>query len=703
VSVMFEPAIDSAAQIEFTALDDSASASGEINLTPLRVVNARETRRSAALAISDDIELREIELAGAQARAPGQIEEELLALMFGDAKSRPGRLRPYLLKSDVALKFGMVQVADSRPLVNVFNRVTLGEELETLQTVVTAKPRQGRIREIGVRLLLPSPDPGAAARLKTSGPVRRTRVEPDGDAALRITAELDAPSAQTVSVSFSLDQPLNAAAGTAPRAAVMLPSETDGARSFLLIHRAFEGELSPLDLAGGRAADPAEIAWPDANFGFLPSDLVYELSSGAKAGPSFSIQRHARQATLHAVVESLRNRTIITPDGVERNELEIVLQNESEQFLKVALPYERSRVTLYETLVAGKSVRTAFVKEGNREALAIPLIRTGLLEPELTVRVAYTVTGGAPMKRSGRREQRLPDILGGVPVTESALVLMLPSEFDYDKFEGSLDQVELVDLELDEAARKARTSEKLSQAALYSTGEVQRAAYSKLNDYQTAVNSEIKSAKTTYGAQSRMGQTIGVGGGTKGQAFQRAREAKLGTERAQKLKQAETSALNGVSNLSQIAQNVGGQTLNVAGSSDQEAGNITAPSPAIPRPGQAFTILPTTTPALEFPRVGDVLVFRQLQGTGAINFKYSSRETSGRRSDSLLGIGLVILAAGLIYRGGAIMATRRRVALAIMLPALAALAFGVLIDLAVPILIAGIILLMRRPPSSRTA
>ena len=115
------------------------------------------------------------------------------------------------------------------------------------------------------------------------------------------------------------------------------------------------------------------------------------------------------------MVEVLRQRTIVGTDGTLRCELEIVLQNQSEQFLKIALPYPKARLRIYEVQVASRVVRAAFGEDGGREVLLVPLIRTGLLEPELTVRVAYAVTGEDKMGRSGRMEQRLPEILGGIP------------------------------------------------------------------------------------------------------------------------------------------------------------------------------------------------------------------------------------------------------------------------------------------------
>ena len=367
---------------------------------------------------------------------------------------------------------------------------------------------------------------------------------------------------------------------------------------------------------------------------------------GGNEVPSFTITRHKRGEALRAVVEVLRQRTILSADGTLRCELEIVLQNQSEQFLKVALPYPKSRVKIFEVQVASRIVKTAFGLEGGKEVLLIPLIRTGLLEPELTVRIAYEVTGGKPLANEGSLEQKLPEILGGVPVSQSALVLMLPTTYQYSDFKGSLNRVELVDLEVDEALRSAKVIEKLSEAALFAKkGVAKAAALSKLGEYKSKVEGNLVMAKQQADASNRVAQR---------QAERSSVSGVLDAERRRSLEQAEVAHRN-------IAQNVQELSRTVENESAQVAQQQVARMPQqvlVPQQKQIAAVAtpaPTPVPALQFPRIGEAYVFRQLQGTGEIAFKYASREASSARWDLVATLALLsMVVLSLVVGRGAV-------------------------------------------------
>ncbi|KPL07046.1 hypothetical protein AMJ85_09760, partial [candidate division BRC1 bacterium SM23_51] len=606
-------------------------------------------------------------------------DEHLARLALEGAGARragpAGALRAYTLDSNEPLRFGLKPI-DATSLDTVYNRVTVGEGLQSLDCIVRAEPRRGRLRKVEALLLLPVPDPGAATRLQASGPaLRGVRTELVSERVLRVVAELAAPQTQPVNIHFLLDQPLVLEEGDTVRTMVFTPVRKAGARAFLLLRRAFEGELTPANMSGARAIDPASVKWPDGAFRALASDRMFELAIAAHTGPSLAITRHAREKALRAVVEVMRQRTILTADGVERNELEIVLQNQSEQFLKIALPYPKDRMTIYETQVASRVVKATFAIEGGRDVLLVPLIRTGLLDPELTVRVAYTVDGGVPLEGSGEREQRLPDILGGVPIAQSALVLMLPQNFSYSNFEGSLNQVELVDLEVGEALREARQVERLSELALTGKDEFQRKAFAKLMELKPSVSAEIKAAKQISDAQARELQRLPVGARTKG------RQEQLTKERGLVLQQAEEVAQKTLLNIERLDQLVQAQAAPPVA---REAIIPEAPPPP-------------AIPAITFPRVGNVFVFRQLQGVGFVTFQYSSRESAERRNDVLFAMVLTLLVAALTFTSHHLFATVNRVMLIVVVLSLIAIIFRVALDVAIPaVAVALLVLWMRR-------
>ncbi|MCX7013146.1 MAG: hypothetical protein NTW86_11420, partial [Candidatus Sumerlaeota bacterium] len=669
-----------------------------------------------------DEELREIDSPGAKPRAPLPAEERLAGMLLTEQQRPAFTLRSYALSSAAPLQFELRPV---KPIAanTFFNRATIADGLQSLECVVNAEPRKGRLREVEALLLLPAPDPEAASRLQATGPVRHVSTAPAGDRALRVTVELAGPQSKPVQLHFQYDQPQTTDSAAPVAALCMVPAEPNGARAFLLLRRAFEGELKPSDLGGARAADPAEIQWPGEAFRPAPSDQAFELAVSSRQAPAFAIARHARDEALRAIVEVMRQRSIITADGFERHELEIVLQNQSDQFLKIALPYPKSQVHVYETQVAGRRVKTTFGVEQGRDVLLAPLIRTGLLEPELTVRVAYAVSG-LPLRGSGAREQKLPEILGGVPVAQSALVLMLPSNLQYSRFEGTLNQVDQADLEVDEVMRRTKTLEKVSEVALYARGEAQQAAQVFLGQQALSNQAQIESARKTITAQSRMAKDQKLA--DKDQAD---REQKLQDERFRNLKSAEMAQSQLATNVAQLGKMAPQQPPAAANAPQsppalmQQAPNAPQPVQGAPAPlprgrpsapgamqqAQAVQIPPPqakpaapAAAAIAFPREGDVFAFRQVQGGGAARFHYSSRETAGRRHDVLLAAALTIVAAILILASGVFFGSRRRVSVSLFLACLIGVIARAALDVAIPGMAVAVVLFLttrreRRP------
>ncbi|MFH0792588.1 MAG: hypothetical protein V2A74_00995, partial [bacterium] len=298
---------------------------------------------------------------------------------------------------------------------------------------------------------------------------------------------------------------------------------------------------------------------------------------------------------------------------------------------------------------------------------------------------------------SGAREQKLPDILGGIPVVQSALVLMMPSNFEFSDFGGSLNRVELVDLEVGEALRRAKKIEKVSEKVLYSEGEDKKEALQRLDYFQNLAKSKLDYARQVYQGVERVKteQKAINAPQAKGEVAKKAvaREEQLGRERGLQLREAEESARKIASNygqLYQIVQQEEAQAPQKQAQQQQQAGLPESVAPLPPPRPEA----PEEEAAIAFPRSGDVFVFRQLQGTGSVSFKYSSRETSENRKDMGLGLLLIVVSAGLAYAGRRLFSSRRRVGLLICAVSLIAVIAHAGVDLAIVGFVVGAILLI---------
>jgi len=696
VAVGFEPPIENPTEITLTSLSDLPTSNGVLTIAPLRVNGASSAQRSAAILVSADDEMAETDLAKAVPRPPDLRDFQMVDALVSTEKRLEGYVRAYTLASDSPLRFTLKSVG-AASFDTVYNQVTISEGLQSLDCVVRAAPSRGRLTEIEAMLLLGSPDPGAASRLEVSGPVRNIRTKALSDLSLLVTVELTAPQARPVQVRFQLDQAIPSETGSKVRVMVMLPVNRAGRQAFLLLRRAFEGVLSPADVGGARTIDPAKIQWPQGAFRVLSSDEALELPVSAQAGPSFILTRHAREEALRAAVEVLRQRTILTEDGLERHELEIVLQNESEQFLRVALPYPKKDITIYEVQVASRRVKPTFGTERGREVLLVPLIRTGLLEPEFTIRVAYTVSGQPALRSGGKREQRLPEILGGVPVSQSALILMLPDNYKYSGFKGELSRVEEVDLQIDETLRAARTAEKMAMAVRLGGKKIQVKAMGKLATMQLETQSKLDEVKRLNEAQQRNVLRI-----TKGKGADVQLEQKLQQERGANLKAAEKSVSNvewnnDESYTSDTFHAYLNTLSNRALPSAQAAQQVQLGQPGGgPGAGPAAPGAQAQVPSISFPRTGLAYAFRQLQGTGQVTFKYASLEKAGRRNDILLALVLAGLVAALTWWSRHIFASVRRVVVALLVVSLLCVCFGVALDASIPLLTACVLFLLLR-------
>ncbi|MCB2153832.1 prepilin-type N-terminal cleavage/methylation domain-containing protein [bacterium] len=694
LQVFLSPAVENPTTIQFLASIPLEGTASTLHVQPLRIASEGDVKQNIAIVLSPDVELKEVDLAGATAEPPNPLHTGLLAKYFGSEwdpfapgpqepqmqmqqnamppVSRRGpnlRLRAYELARPAEMTFELTRI-DAAALVTIFNQVTVSDGVQSLSAVLRAEPRRGRMRQVEAVLALPESNAAAASRLQVDGPIRSFRTQDEGNGRVRVIAELDAPYSRQVQLNVQLYQSADTAAGSEVVPTVLLPADQSGSRALLLLRREFEGELNPTDRAGARSIEPTAVQWP-SSMRPLPSDQVYELD---QTRPTFKIVRHAQGETLRAVVEVLRQRTIVTQDGFERHELELVLQNQSEQFLRVALPYSRDEISVYEVRVAGKTVSPTFGKEAGRDVLLIPLIRTGILDPELNARVAYAAKTDS-LESSGKREQKLPEVLGGVPVLQSAMILMMPTTYKFKQFEGSLNRVDLVDLEVDEALRQARRAENLSEVALRSEGETLEKALSSLKSVQSKATSQYNYAMSTSEAYDRRG------------VAKKGKEVDLGMklqqERAQNLQRANEAQIQLYSNVQRLMQ--ADEDVAV----QQLAGEIR--NQAI----QAPTVAPRVEAAqVDFPREGDVFVFRQIQGTGAIQFEYASRQSTGKRNDFLLATAFVALLVSALAAGKKVVTSRRRVGITLIVVGIVAYALAVAIDLAILAAVVGVLMIL---------
>jgi hypothetical protein len=690
VLVTFDPPLESATTLKLFATSEITS-SAQIELGTFAPADAVETRQTVVVSVPNDLELLETALNGATPR-PIQESETLLARKLLPAPElSQGNLRGYERTEPEPLQLGLRPIQAS-VLNQVHNVVTFSEGLQKTDCRVVSNPRKGQVRKIELFLLLPKPDAGLVSRLQTSGPIRQLTTHPVSERLLRVEAELDRPYAEPFQIGLSVDQPVSPDEYGNASALIFVPAVTEGSRTFLVLRRDFEGDLSLREGVAAQTVDASKIVWPAPSTGPQPSDKPSELLGILRDSPALRVERYTRTEALRAVVELVRQRTLVRKDGLERHELRIVLQNHSEQFLSVALPYPSEQVEIYQTLVAGRVVKTTVQPETGRTVLLVPLIRTGLLDPELVVRVAYTARTGISVEKSGKRQQRVPEILGGIPVAQSVLELMLPTGFDYEDFKGSLKPVDLVDIETEDLLRQTRRVEKLSEMLLQKQDEqTKMKALPKLLSLQQSLYSRSTTQKRTneaYNVQVNA-QKGGLNKFGKSASVQVQQES-LAKERQEAMSEAEKSVEQLGRNVLMLNEAIAPQTAaNQMAMQQQPQQQVQPQSQAQQQPSlPTASEEPPETPPVTFPSIGDtVFAFRTLQGAGHVTFKFTDQESARTRWDGLFVLGATILAFLLSLCAPAILANTHRMVLALMALSVLAIVFRFGLDLAIPLLV----------------
>jgi hypothetical protein len=134
-------------------------------------------------------------------------------------------------------------------------------------------------------------------------------------------------------------------------------------------------------------------------------------------------------SVLAAVAESATVTTMVTSEGKSLTEIKLVIKNQAQPFLKVALP---KGVNILSADVAGERVKPVQGADGSR----VPLLRPGFRPTS-----AYTVSfvfmhDGAPFAKKGGAELSLPNM--DIPISLLNWEVFLPERYKVKDFGGDV-------------------------------------------------------------------------------------------------------------------------------------------------------------------------------------------------------------------------------------------------------------------------
>jgi len=153
----------------------------------------------------------------------------------------------------------------------------------------------------------------------------------------------------------------------------------------------------------------------------------YHKQPGEKPGLALEWTRFPDSTVLSAVVERAVVTTLVTTEGRSLTEIKLLVRNQAQPFLKIALPVGASILTAE---VAGEKVKPVEGPDGNR----VPLLRPGF-RPTDCYNVSFVfMHSGAPFAKKGGSDISLPKM--DIPIDLLQWEVFLPEQYKVKDFGG---------------------------------------------------------------------------------------------------------------------------------------------------------------------------------------------------------------------------------------------------------------------------
>jgi len=168
-----------------------------------------------------------------------------------------------------------------------------------------------------------------------------------------------------------------------------------------------------------------------------PPQAAFRYHRQPNESPTLALEwlRFPDIAVLAAVAEDATVTTLVTSEGKSLTEVKLIVKNQAQPFLKVALPQGAS---ILSADVAGEKVKPVEGTDGNR----VPLLRPGF-RPAGPYEVSFVfMHSGTPFAKKGGSELSLPSM--DIPVDVLNWEIFLPEQYKVKDFGGDVMAANLV-------------------------------------------------------------------------------------------------------------------------------------------------------------------------------------------------------------------------------------------------------------------
>jgi len=249
-----------------------------------------------------------------------------------------------------------------------------------------------------------------------------------------LTLKVNAPTQRSHQFLISMERSVTGTKAEAPFLSFKAAQRETGE---VLIEGAGTMELTATEGGGLKRMDVKEANPYLRSLAHFPAQAAFRYHKQASETPTLALEwvRFPDGSVLAAVAESAVVTTMVTSEGKSLTEVKLILKNQAQPFLKVALP---AGVSILSAEVGGERVKPVQGPDGSR----VPLLRPGFRPPG-----SYTVSfvfmhSGAPFAKKGGAELSLPKM--DIPISLVSWEVFLPEQYKVKDFGGDVISANLV-------------------------------------------------------------------------------------------------------------------------------------------------------------------------------------------------------------------------------------------------------------------
>jgi hypothetical protein len=246
--------------------------------------------------------------------------------------------------------------------------------------------------------------------------------------------KVNAPAQRTHQFLISMERSIDGLEADAPFLSFKSAQRETGE---VLVEGAGTMEITAKEGGGLKRMDVKEANPYLRSLAHYPPQAAFRYHRQPSETPTLALEwvRFPDGSVLAAVAESAVVTTLVTSEGKSLTEVKLILKNQAQPFLKVALP---AGATILSADVAGERVKPVQGPDGNR----VPLLRTGF-RPTSSYTVSFVfMHSGAPFAKKGGAELILPNM--DIPISLLSWEVFLPQQYKVKDFGGDVIAANLV-------------------------------------------------------------------------------------------------------------------------------------------------------------------------------------------------------------------------------------------------------------------